>query len=138
MPRPLGQITANTTGFRALWVDYPLDELKEARCVPSGGGYSQPMRFRKDSRRGPSASGAGSNVGGMTFPCLHRNFTNGQNTRAVALEPLACPSLTKGKYRFDYGGAAKTFPTKMYPRGRNFVPPGIHAGGLRYHGMSPQ
>jgi len=85
-----------------------------------------------------TCNGAGSNVGGMTFPFLHRNFTEGKNTRVVAVEPTACPSLTKGKYAFDYGDTGKTFPImKMHTLGSNFLPPSIHAGGLRYHGMSP-
>ena len=86
-----------------------------------------------------ACNGAGSNFGGFVFPFLHQNFTAGKKTRAVAVEPMACPSLTKGKYTFDYGDSAKTFPImKMHTLGHTFVPPGIHAGGLRYHGMAPQ
>ncbi len=81
-------------------------------------------------------NGAGSNFAGLTFPFLHQNFTAGRNTRAVAVEPMACPSLTKGRYVFDYGDAAGTFPMmKMHTLGGTFVPPGIHAGGLRYHAV---
>jgi tryptophan synthase beta chain len=82
--------------------------------------------------------GGGSNFSGFAFPFLHQNFTAGKSTRLVAVEPTACPSLTKGLYAFDYGDTAKMAPiVKMYTLGHTFVPPGIHAGGLRYHGMAP-
>ncbi len=61
-----------------------------------------------------------------------------QNVRVVAVEPAACPSLTKGKYAYDFGDTAMMTPlVKMHTLGHSFVPPGIHAGGLRYHGMAP-
>lgn len=83
-------------------------------------------------------AGGGSNFAGFTFPFLHQNFTNGQKTRVIAVEPASCPSLTKGEYTFDYGDSAKMAPVvKMHTLGHSFMPPGIHAGGLRYHGMSP-
>ncbi len=83
-------------------------------------------------------TGGGSNFGGFTFPFLHQNFTNGKNTRVIAAEPAASPSLTKGTYTFDYGDTAKMAPVvKMHTLGHTFIPPEIHAGGLRYHGMSP-
>lgn len=83
-------------------------------------------------------AGGGSNFAGFTFPFLHQNFTNGQKTRVIAVEPASCPSLTKGEYTFDYGDTAKMAPVvKMYTLGHGFLPPSIHAGGLRYHGMSP-
>lgn len=82
--------------------------------------------------------GGGSNFGGIAFPFLHQNLTNGKKTRLLAVEPMATPSLTKGVYRFDYGDTAKMAPiVKMYTLGHDFVPPPIHAGGLRYHGMAP-
>jgi tryptophan synthase beta chain len=82
--------------------------------------------------------GGGSNFAGFTFPFLHKNFTEGAKTRVVAVEPSACPSLTKGKYTFDYGDSAGMAPIlKMHTLGHSFVPAGIHAGGLRYHGMAP-
>jgi tryptophan synthase beta chain len=82
--------------------------------------------------------GGGSNFGGFSFPFLHQNFTEGKETRVVAVEPTACPTLTKGKYTFDYGDTAQMAPiVKMHTLGHSFVPPGIHAGGLRYHGMAP-
>ncbi|NUQ86168.1 MAG: TrpB-like pyridoxal phosphate-dependent enzyme [Anaerolineales bacterium] len=82
--------------------------------------------------------GGGSNFAGFTFPFIHKNLTEGQKTRVIAVEPTACPSLTKGKYTFDYGDTAQMAPiVKMHTLGHNFVPEGIHAGGLRYHGMAP-
>jgi tryptophan synthase beta chain len=83
--------------------------------------------------------GGGSNFGGIAFPFLHQNLTGGKNSRLLAVEPEATPSLTKGVYAFDYGDTAKMAPVvKMYTLGHDFVPAPIHAGGLRYHGMSPQ
>ena len=82
--------------------------------------------------------GGGSNFSGFAFPFLHQNFTAGKTTRIVAVEPSACPSLTRGRYAFDYGDTAEMAPiVKMHTLGHTFVPPGIHAGGLRYHGMAP-
>jgi tryptophan synthase beta chain len=82
--------------------------------------------------------GGGSNFGGFAFPFLHRKFEDGLDTRVLAVEPTACPTLTKGRYTFDYGDTAKMAPiVKMYTLGHSFVPAGIHAGGLRYHGMAP-
>jgi tryptophan synthase beta chain len=83
-------------------------------------------------------AGGGSNFSGFAFPFLHKNLTQGKKTRIVAVEPASCPTLTKGRYAFDYGDTAAMAPiVKMYTLGHTFVPPGIHAGGLRYHGMSP-
>jgi len=82
--------------------------------------------------------GGGSNFSGIAFPFLHQNFTNGKNTRVLAVEPTACPTLTRGRYTFDYGDTAAMAPiVKMHTLGHTFVPAGIHAGGLRYHGMAP-
>ncbi len=82
--------------------------------------------------------GGGSNFGGIAFPFLHENLKNGRNTRLLAVEPMATPSLTKGEYRFDYGDTARMAPiVKMYTLGHDFMPAPIHAGGLRYHGMAP-
>jgi len=81
--------------------------------------------------------GGGSNFSGIAFPFLMDKF-KGTKVRAVAVEPTACPTLTKGVFAFDYGDTAKMAPiTKMYTLGHDFVPSGIHAGGLRYHGDSP-
>jgi tryptophan synthase beta chain len=83
--------------------------------------------------------GGGSNFGGIAFPFLRHNLKDGKKTRLLAVEPTATPSLTEGVYAFDYGDTAKTAPiVKMYSLGHDFIPPAIHAGGLRYHGMSPQ
>ena len=82
--------------------------------------------------------GGGSNFAGIAYPFLRQNLKDGQSTRLLAVEPTATPSLTKGSYRFDYGDSAKMAPiVKMYTLGHTFMPAGIHAGGLRYHGMSP-
>jgi tryptophan synthase beta chain len=82
-------------------------------------------------------AGGGSNFGGVAFPFIHRNLTEGKNTRIVAVEPAACPSLTKGQYAYDFGDTVGLAPmVKMYTLGHNFVPPPFHAGGLRYHGMA--
>lgn len=83
-------------------------------------------------------AGGGSNFAGLAFPFLEKNFNEGRNTRFIAVEPTACPTLTKGSYTFDYGDSAQTAPiVKMHTLGHSFVPPDIHAGGLRYHGMAP-
>jgi tryptophan synthase beta chain len=82
--------------------------------------------------------GGGSNFAGFAYPFLHKNLTEGKKTKVIAVEPTSCPTLTKGKYAFDYGDTAAMAPiVKMYTLGHTFVPPGIHAGGLRYHGMAP-
>lgn len=82
--------------------------------------------------------GGGSNFAGIAYPFLRENLRNGQRTRLLAVEPTATPSLTKGKYTFDYGDSAKMAPVvKMHTLGHDFVPAPIHAGGLRYHGMAP-
>lgn len=80
--------------------------------------------------------GGGSNFSGIVFPFI-KDKLEGKNVRAVAVEPAVCPTLTKGIFAFDYGDTAKMAPiAKMYTLGHDFVPPGIHAGGLRYHGAS--
>src|SRR5512141_2942872 len=82
--------------------------------------------------------GGGSNFAGIAFPFLRENLKNGKRTRLLAVEPTATPSLTKGVYTFDYGDTAKMAPVvKMHTLGHGFIPPSIHAGGLRYHGMAP-
>ncbi|GAB4125925.1 MAG: TrpB-like pyridoxal phosphate-dependent enzyme [Roseiflexaceae bacterium] len=83
-------------------------------------------------------TGGGSNFAGIAFPFIGANLRGETNTRIVAVEPAACPSLTKGKYAYDFGDTAKMTPlVKMHTLGHDFVPSGIHAGGLRYHGMAP-
>ena len=82
--------------------------------------------------------GGGSNFAGLTFPFLRRKIKEGKKYRIVGVEPSACPSLTKGELRYDFGDTAETTPLlMMYTLGHTFMPPSIHAGGLRYHGMSP-
>jgi len=81
--------------------------------------------------------GGGSSFSGIAFPFMQDKL-KGKNIRFIGIEPTACPSLTKGVYAYDYGDSAKLGPiTKMYTLGHDFIPSGIHAGGLRYHGMSP-
>lgn len=82
--------------------------------------------------------GGGSNFGGIAFPFLRQNIRDGATTRLVGVEPMACPSMTKGIYAYDYGDTAKMAPVvKMHTLGHDFMPAGIHAGGLRYHGVAP-
>ena len=82
--------------------------------------------------------GGGSNFAGIAYPFLRQNLKDGQRTRLVAVEPTATPSLTKGEYAFDFGDTAQMAPiVKMHTLGHTFMPAGIHAGGLRYHGMAP-
>jgi tryptophan synthase beta chain len=81
--------------------------------------------------------GGGSNFAGLAFPFIADRAT-GKKVRCVAVEPSSCPTLTKGVYAFDYGDTAQIAPiSMMYTLGHDFMPPGIHAGGLRYHGESP-
>jgi tryptophan synthase beta chain len=83
-------------------------------------------------------TGGGSNFAGIAFPFLGKNLREGKQTRIVAIEPAACPSITRGKYAYDFGDTAHLTPlTKMHTLGSTFTPPGFHAGGLRYHGMAP-
>ncbi|MDQ3879893.1 MAG: TrpB-like pyridoxal phosphate-dependent enzyme [Chloroflexota bacterium] len=83
-------------------------------------------------------TGGGSNFAGLAFPFMKDRLAGRRATRFVAAEPSSCPSLTKGQYRYDFGDTAATTPLlKMHTLGHAFVPPGIHAGGLRYHGMAP-
>jgi tryptophan synthase beta chain len=81
--------------------------------------------------------GGGSNFGGIAFPFLYDNLKEGKKTEIIAVEPAACPTLTKGKFAYDYSDVAHLTPiVQMYTLGHGFMPPGIHAGGLRYHGDS--
>jgi tryptophan synthase beta chain len=81
--------------------------------------------------------GGGSNFAGIGFPFV-ADKAAGKKVRILAMEPTSCPTLTKGQYTFDFGDTAKMAPVvKMYTLGHDFMPPGIHAGGLRYHGASP-
>jgi tryptophan synthase beta chain len=83
-------------------------------------------------------TGGGSNFAGLTFPFLGRKLREGSGPRIIAVEPEAAPSLTRGVYAYDFGDTAKMAPVaKMHTLGHDFIPEPIHAGGLRYHGMSP-
>jgi tryptophan synthase beta chain len=83
-------------------------------------------------------TGGGSNFGGLAFPFMREKFKGNMNPVIRCVEPTACPTLTKGEYRYDYGDTAGMTPMmKMHTLGHNFIPEPIHAGGLRYHGMAP-
>lgn len=83
-------------------------------------------------------TGGGSNFAGIVFPFLGAQLRGGKKARIVAIEPAACPSLTRGKYAYDFGDTGHMTPlAKMHTLGSTFMPPGFHAGGLRYHGMAP-
>ncbi|WP_341676293.1 TrpB-like pyridoxal phosphate-dependent enzyme [Niveibacterium sp. SC-1] len=83
-------------------------------------------------------TGGGSNFAGIAFPFLGLQLRGGRKRRIVAVEPAACPSLTRGKFAYDFGDTAHLTPlVKMHTLGSTFTPPGFHAGGLRYHGMAP-
>jgi tryptophan synthase beta chain len=85
-----------------------------------------------------ACTGGGSNFAGIAFPYLGMNLRGEGDVRVVAVEPAACPTLTKGAYAYDYGDTAHLTPlVKMHTLGSSFVPPGFHSGGLRYHGMAP-
>jgi tryptophan synthase beta chain len=82
--------------------------------------------------------GGGSNFAGLAFPFVGEKLRTGKSTRIVAVEPEACPSLTRGAYAYDFGDTVGLTPlVKMHTLGHGFVPPAIHAGGLRYHGAAP-
>jgi len=83
-------------------------------------------------------TGGGSNFAGLAFPFIGAQLRGGKKVRVVAVEPAACPSLTRGKYAYDFGDTGHLTPlVKMHTLGSTFTPPGFHAGGLRYHGMAP-
>jgi tryptophan synthase beta chain len=83
-------------------------------------------------------AGGGSNFAGIAFPFIGAGLRGGPKPRVIACEPAACPSLTRGRYAYDFGDTGHLTPlVKMHTLGSTFVPPGFHAGGLRYHGMAP-
>ena len=85
-----------------------------------------------------ACAGGGSNFAGLAMPYLGRKLKGQSQARVVAVEPSACPSLTKGHFAYDFGDTAHLTPLmRMHTLGSSFIPPGIHAGGLRYHGMAP-
>ncbi len=85
-----------------------------------------------------ACTGGGSNFAGLTFPFIGAKLRGERDVRVLAVEPAACPTLTKGTFAYDFGDTAHLAPiTKMHTLGSTFMPSGIHAGGLRYHGMGP-
>jgi tryptophan synthase beta chain len=85
-----------------------------------------------------ACAGGGSNFAGLSFPFVADKLTSNKQTRIIAVEPTACPSLTKGKYVYDFGDTVGMTPlVKMHTLGHTFIPAPLHAGGLRYHGMAP-
>ncbi len=83
-------------------------------------------------------TGGGSNFAGLAFPFIGARLRGERSMRIIAVEPASCPSLTRGRYTYDFGDTAGMTPlVKMHTLGHTFVPEGIHAGGLRYHGMAP-
>jgi tryptophan synthase beta chain len=83
-------------------------------------------------------TGGGSNFAGIAFPFIGHALRGGRKSRILAAEPASCPSLTRGKYAYDFGDTGHMTPlTKMHTLGSTFTPPATHAGGLRYHGMAP-
>ncbi len=85
-----------------------------------------------------ACAGGGSNFAGLAFPFIEQKLKGKLGCRIVAVEPSACPSMTKGELRYDFGDTAETTPLMMmHTLGHQFMPPSIHAGGLRYHGMAP-
>lgn len=85
-----------------------------------------------------ACTGGGSNFAGLTFPFIGKKLRGEKNVRVIGVEPAACPSLTKGKYAYDFGDTGMLTPlVKMHTLGSSFMPAPVHAGGLRYHGMAP-
>lgn len=85
-----------------------------------------------------ACTGGGSNFAGLAFPYIRENLKGGRQTRIMAVEPTSCPTLTKGRYAYDFGDTGHLTPlVKMHTLGSTFMPAGTHSGGLRYHGMSP-
>jgi len=83
-------------------------------------------------------AGGGSNFAGLALPFVRNNIVDKKKTKIIAVEPTACPTMTKGLYKYDFGDTACTTPLlKMFTLGHDFIPAPIHAGGLRYHGMAP-
>ncbi|MFN8008758.1 MAG: TrpB-like pyridoxal phosphate-dependent enzyme [Terriglobia bacterium] len=85
-----------------------------------------------------ACTGGGSNFSGIAFPFIGNKLRGMKEVQVIAVEPSACPTLTKGHFAYDFGDTARLTPlVKMHTLGSSFIPPGIHAGGLRYHGMAP-
>jgi tryptophan synthase beta chain len=102
------------------------------------GGAAAAGEGRRDPDVLVGCTGGGSNFGGLAFPFLREKLAGKMNPTIRCVEPAACPTLTKGEYRYDFGDTAGMTPLmKMHTLGHDFIPEPIHAGGLRYHGMSP-
>jgi tryptophan synthase beta chain len=102
------------------------------------GNCHTPKTPKGESIASRHLSGGGSNFAGIAFPYIGQALRGGPNPRIVAVEPAACPSLTRGRYPYDLGDTGHMTPlTKMHTLGSSFTPPGLHAGSLRYHGMAP-
>jgi tryptophan synthase beta chain len=102
----------------------------EARAVLSDLGLTPDIVI--------ACHGGGSNFGGISIPFIEDKLAGKKNIEFIASEPLACPSLSKGIYAYDFGDTGQLMPlAKMYTLGHDFIPPSVHAGGLRYHGASP-
>ncbi len=104
-------------------------------------GLETEQQLADFGERGPDVligcCGGGSNFGGLVFPFVPRKM-KGEAIQLIGIEPQACPTLTRGVYKYDFGDTTELTPLmKMHTLGHRFVPPGIHAGGLRYHGMGP-
>ena len=110
-------------------------------CTRPSSAWRPRSRWRWPASTRTSSSAAwaaASNFGGIAFPFVQDKMQRQEDRRIIAVEPAACPTLTKGEYAYDFGDTAKMTPlVKMYTLGTRFMPPPIHAGGLRYHGMSP-
>lgn len=156
--KPYRRVVMEMLGGRVVPVDGNLSAalaaaLEEARtaetrfCTGSGEGYSilhqtvigqealaQLAGYGDRADVVVASLGAGSNFGGLAFPFLAESRRGGDPVRAVAVEPAACPKLTRGEYRYDFTDASRVTPMqKMYTLGHTFATPDIHAGGLRYH-----
>lgn len=121
---------------------YALGSVLNHVCLHQSVIGQEAIRQMEMAGEGPDVvigcAGGGSNFAGLAFPFLERKIKRGWRGRVVAVEPSACPSLTQGELRYDFGDTAETTPlVMMYTLGHKFMPPSIHAGGLRYHGMSP-
>jgi tryptophan synthase beta chain len=121
---------------------YSLGSVLNHVCLHQSIIGQETIRQMEMAGEGPDViigcAGGGSNFAGLAFPFMHGKIQSGNKYRIIAAEPASCPSLTQGELRYDFGDTAQMTPLMMmYTLGHNFMPPSIHAGGLRYHGMSP-
>ena len=125
----------------------PRHQICARQRAQSRADASERHRSRSDRADGAAdaypdivigCAGGGSNFAGIAFPFIGKTLREKGKLRVIAVEPAACPSLTRGKYAFDFGDTGHLTPlVKMHTLGSEFIPPGFHAGGLRYHGMAP-